>query len=65
MLILSRSPGESIVIGEDVTLTVLDVQGAMVKLGIDAPKDLSVHREEIYLKIKQQDQGKSEKETEA
>ena len=52
MLILTRRISESIIIGDDVKITVLGVKGNQVRLGIDAPKDLSVHREEIYERIK-------------
>lgn len=54
MLILTRRISESIIIGDDVKITVLGVKGNQVRLGIDAPKDLSVHREEIYDRIKQE-----------
>ena len=54
MLILTRRVGETLVIGDDVTVTVLGVKGNQVRLGINAPKDLSVHREEIYQKIQQE-----------
>jgi carbon storage regulator len=52
MLILTRRISESIIVGDDVKITVLGVKGNQVRLGIDAPKDLSVHREEIYERIK-------------
>lgn len=52
MLILSRRSGESIIVDEKVTLTVLSIKGRQVRIGIDAPDDISVHREEIYQKIK-------------
>ncbi|OGT43604.1 MAG: carbon storage regulator [Gammaproteobacteria bacterium RIFCSPHIGHO2_12_FULL_40_19] len=52
MLILTRRISESIIIGDDVKITVLGVKGNQVRLGIDAPKNLSVHREEIYERIK-------------
>ncbi|MCP8351698.1 carbon storage regulator CsrA [Candidatus Synchoanobacter obligatus] len=52
MLILTRKVGESLKIGDDVTITVLSVKGHQVRIGIDAPKDVSVHREEIYNRIK-------------
>ena len=51
MLILTRRVGESLKIGDDVTITVLSVRGHQVRIGIDAPKDVSVHHEEIYAKI--------------
>ena len=51
MLILSRRTDESIVIGDEVTITILSVKGKQVRVGIDAPPSVSVHREEIYRKI--------------
>lgn len=57
MLILSRKQGESILIGNDIKITVLGVNGSQVKIGIAAPSDVDVHREEVYLRIKQE-QGK-------
>lgn len=52
MLILTRKVSESIIIGDDVTVTVLGFKENQVRIGIQAPKDVSVHREEIYKKIK-------------
>ena len=52
LLILSRHAGESLIIGDDVTVTILSIKGKQIRLGIDAPKDISVHREEIYHRIK-------------
>jgi carbon storage regulator len=51
MLILTRRPAESIKINDDITITVLGTQGAQVRIGIDAPKHMTVHREEIYERI--------------
>ncbi len=52
MLILTRRIGESVMIGDDVTITVLGIKGSQVRMGIDAPKSVAVHREEIYERIK-------------
>jgi len=54
MLILTRRIGETLIIGDDVNITVLGVKGNQVRLGINAPKDVSVHRQEIYLRIQQE-----------
>ncbi len=51
MLILTRKVGESLIIGDDVSIIVLGVKGNQVRIGVDAPKSVSVHREEIYNKI--------------
>tara|TARA_S200000501_G_scaffold230744_1_gene216425 strand:- start:10134 stop:10343 length:210 start_codon:yes stop_codon:yes gene_type:complete len=54
MLILTRRTGETLMIGDEVTVTVLGVKGNQVRLGVNAPKEVAVHREEIYDKINQQ-----------
>ena len=54
MLILTRRVGETLMIGDSVTITVLGVKGNQVRLGVNAPKDVSVHREEIYQRIKKE-----------
>ncbi len=59
MLILTRRVGESVMIGKDVTVTVLGVKGNQVRIGINAPKDVSVHREEIFQRIQGEQGGSS------
>jgi carbon storage regulator len=54
MLILTRKLGEKINIGDDITVTLLEIKGAQVKLGIDAPKRICIHRNEIYEKIREE-----------
>ncbi|HEY7996468.1 MAG TPA: carbon storage regulator CsrA [Steroidobacteraceae bacterium] len=56
MLILTRRVGETVMIGDDVTITVLGVKGNQVRVGINAPKHVAVHREEIYERIKREQQ---------
>ncbi len=56
MLILTRKVGESLMIGEEITVTVLGVKGNQVRIGVNAPKDVAVHREEIYNRIQSGDE---------
>jgi carbon storage regulator len=59
MLILTRKTGETVMVGDDVTVTVLGVKGSQVRLGVNAPKEVSVHRKEIYERIKTEKQAMS------
>lgn len=54
MLILTRRVGETLMVGDDVTVTVLGVKGNQVRIGVNAPRDVSVHREEIYQRIQKE-----------
>lgn len=56
MLILSRKTGEKLMIGDDVELTILGIKGNQVRVGVSAPKDVPVHREEVYLRIQSEKQ---------
>lgn len=56
MLILSRETGEKLMIGDDVELTILGIKGNQVRVGVSAPKDVPVHREEVYLRIQNEKQ---------
>lgn len=60
MLILTRRVGETVMVGEDISVTVLGVKGNQVRIGVNAPKDVAVHREEIFDRIKQEEDEKQE-----
>ncbi len=57
MLVLSRRPGDSIVVGDDVTVTVLEVRGDVVRVGIDAPRSVAVHRAELLAQLESSNKG--------
>lgn len=54
MLVLTRRPGESIIIGENIVITVIEIKGGQVRIGIDAPREVEVYREEIYEQVRQE-----------
>ena len=54
MLVLTRRPGESIVVGQDIVVTVIEIKGGQVRIGIDAPREIDVYREEIYEQVRQE-----------
>ena len=63
MLILTRRVGETLMIGDEVTVTVLGVKGNQVRLGVNAPRTVAVHREEIYERIRHEREGGTPPET--
>lgn len=65
MLILTRRAGERVVIGDDVLVTVMEVNGQTVRLGIEAPKGLAIYREEIWLAVKEENRAAAEADSEA
>ena len=54
MLVLTRRPGESIVVGQNIIITVIEIKGGQVRIGIDAPREVQVHREEVYEQVRQE-----------
>jgi carbon storage regulator len=63
MLILTRKLGERITIGDDITISLLEIKGSQVKLGIEAPENISIHRQEIYERIRSENLKSSEVST--
>ncbi len=60
MLILTRKVNETLMVGDDVSVTVLGIKGGQIRIGINAPRDIAVHRQEIYEKIKREGGGNEE-----
>jgi len=54
MLVLTRRPGESIIVGQNIVITVIEIKGGQVRIGIDAPREIEVYREEIYEQVRQE-----------
>lgn len=63
MLVMTRRSGEKIMIGSNITLTILGVQGNQVRIGVNAPREVAVHREEIYQRIRQEREAERKERT--
>ena len=63
MLVLTRKPSESIIIGNEIEITVLAIEGEQIKLGINAPKNVEIHRKEVYLSIQEENNEATKTET--
>ena len=63
MLVLTRKPNESIMIGNDIEITVLAIEGEQIKLGINAPENVEIHRKEVYLSIQEENNEATKTET--
>ena len=64
MLVLTRRIGETVMIGDDIAVTILSVKGEQVRIGIDAPQEIKVHRQEVYDRIQKEKQVEAKKEKE-
>ena len=61
MLVLTRKPGESIIIGDEIKIHIIEIKGKQVRLGIDAPKKFAIHREEVYFRIQEENRRAASK----
>ena len=61
MLVLTRKPGESITIGDEIKIYVIEIKGKQVRLGIEAPKKFTIHREEVYIRIQEENKRAASK----
>lgn len=65
MLVLARKKGQSIIIGDNIEVSIIDIQGDQVRLGIDAPKNISIHRKEIFVEIQEENKKAANTNVEA
>lgn len=65
MLVLARKKGQSIIIGDNIEVSIIDIQGDQVRLGIDAPKNISIHRKEIFIEIQEENKKAANTNVEA